>query len=210
MKIAIIDYGMGNLRSVEKAFHFVGAGSAFVTDDPVLIASADKAVLPGDGAFDTTMDNLRFGGIERVVKEFVATCRPFLGICIGMQALLFSSEEGRAGVAGLELVPGKVKRFPIVESDGRTKLPVPQIGWNRLTVEKPGALLSGLENSEPFVYFLHSYFCAPTDPSATAGTADYGLRYCAAIESGNIFATQFHPEKSGDAGLHILQNFARL
>jgi glutamine amidotransferase len=203
MKIAIIDYGMGNLRSVEKAFERVGAKGAFVTSDPAEIKSADKAVLPGDGAFDATMDNLREAGIDRVALDFVATGKPFLGICIGMQALLTKSEEGRADVAGLGLIPGMVRRFP--QSD----LKVPLIGWLPLQIPRSSRLFEGVQGGES-VYFLHSYYCEPADMSCAAATADYGMVYSAGIEQGNIFATQFHPEKSGETGLCILSNFAKL
>ena len=206
MKIAIIDYGMGNLRSVEKALHYVGTPGAFVTSDSSQIESADKAVLPGDGAFDSTMDSLRASGIDDVVSAFAASGRPLLGICIGMQVMLSSSEEGRAGVEGLDLVPGKVRRF----AAGANRLRVPQIGWNRLRAEGASRLLHGFGSDEPYVYCLHSYYCAPESADFVAGTVEYGVRYCAAVERGNIFATQFHPEKSGDAGLHILRNFVTL
>jgi imidazole glycerol-phosphate synthase subunit HisH len=203
LKIAIIDYGMGNLRSVEKAFERVGARGAFVTCDPTEIAEADKAVLPGDGAFDATMDNLRAAGIDRVVFDFVSTGKPFLGICIGMQALLTSSEEGRRGVVGLNLIPGIVRRFP------EHGLKVPLIGWLPLQLPRCSKLFAGIEPGES-VYFLHSFYCDPSDTACTAATADYGAVYCAGIEQDNIFATQFHPEKSGDTGLRILHNFASL
>ena len=203
MKIAIIDYGMGNLRSVEKALHYVGAPGAFVTSDAAEIEAADKAVLPGDGAFDTTMDSLRESGIDQAAQAFAASGRPLLGICIGMQVMLTASEEGRDGVAGLSLVPGQVLKF----IPGQNRLRVPQIGWNRLRAENSSRLLHGFGLSEPYIYCLHSYYCAPDSPEFIAGTVEYGVRYCAAVERGNIFATQFHPEKSGDAGLHILRNF---
>ncbi len=206
MKIAIIDYGMGNLRSVEKALHYVGAPGAFVTSDAAEIEAADKAVLPGDGAFDSTMDSLRESGIGQVAQSFAASGRPLLGICIGMQVMLSASEEGRDGVAGLGLVPGQVRKF----EPGHERLRVPQIGWNQLRAENAGRLLHGFGKSEPYVYCLHSYYCSPDNPQFVAGTIDYGVRYCAAVEHGNIFATQFHPEKSGDAGLHILRNFVTL
>ncbi|HEX5322704.1 MAG TPA: imidazole glycerol phosphate synthase subunit HisH [Capsulimonadaceae bacterium] len=204
MKIAIIDYGMGNLKSVEMAFHRVGALGAFVTDDPAEIALADKAVLPGDGAFDATMDRLRETCVDRVVYEFVASARPFLGICVGMQALLTSSEEGRAEARGLDLVPGRVKRF------GRAReRKVPQIGWNELSFPRQSALFNGLAEGS-YVYFLHSYYCAPDDEGCVTAVSDYGLSYCAGLQKENVHATQFHPEKSGEIGLAILRNFAAL
>jgi len=204
MKIAIIDYGMGNLKSVEMAFHRVGALDAFITDDPGAIARADKAVLPGDGAFDATVDRLRETGVDKVVYDFVASGRPFLGICVGMQAIMTSSEEGRPDARGLDLVPGRVKRFV-----GSHDLKVPQIGWNELRLPRPSALFHGLPD-KPYVYFLHSYYCDPDDQSCATAVCDYGLSYCAGLENGNIHATQFHPEKSGEVGLHILRNFASL
>jgi glutamine amidotransferase len=205
MAIAIIDFGMGNLRSVEKALQHVGAPSAFITSDPALIESADKAVLPGDGAFDATMLSLQQSGIDQVVKNFAASGKPLLGICIGMQVFMTCSEEGDPRVSGLNLIPGRVKRFPSVISTGE-KLPVPQIGWNKLSLVGSSTLLSGLP-AKSWVYCLHSYYCVPNEPSVTVGEVNYALQYCAVAESGNIYATQFHPEKSGDAGLQILQNF---
>lgn len=210
MKVAIIDYGMGNLRSVEKAFHRVGVLGAFVTDDPRAVAEADKAVLPGDGAFDSTMHSLRRSGVDRIALEFVASGRPFLGICVGMQVLLTESEEGEPGVRGLDVVPGRVRRFP-----ADVTLKVPQIGWNDVRFSAGSPLGADLPRpdapaSSPMAYFLHSFFCAPDDPADWAATTDYGVSYCSALHRGNVWATQFHPEKSGPVGLAILRNFARL
>ena len=205
MKIAIIDYGMGNLRSVEKAFHFVGSDGAFVTDDPQEVASADKAVLPGDGAFDSTMHSLRRSGVDKIALEFIASGRPFLGICVGMQVLLTSSEEGEQGVLGLDVVPGRVRRFP---SGGGLK--VPQIGWNDVAFVPNSPLGADLPSNDPMAYFLHSYYCRPDDTADIAATTDYGVSYCSALHRGNVWATQFHPEKSGPVGLAILRNFAAL
>jgi glutamine amidotransferase len=204
VKIAIIDYGMGNLRSVEKAFHKVGAEGAFVTDDPAAVFAADKAVLPGDGAFDSTMNNLRRSGVDQIALEFIASGRPFLGICVGMQVLLTSSDEGEPGVQGLNVVPGRVRRFPV--QDG---LKVPQIGWNDVRFTPDSPLGEGL-TGQPMTYFLHSFYCVPDDPRDTAATTDYGVPYCSALHRGNVWATQFHPEKSGPVGLTILRNFSRL
>ena len=205
MKVAIIDYGMGNLRSVEKAFHKVGMEGAFVTDDPAEVARADKAVLPGDGAFDSTMHSLRRSGVDRTVLEFIASGRPFLGICVGMQVLLTGSEEGEPGVRGLDVVPGRVRRFP-----GGEGLKVPQIGWNDIAFTPDSPLGADLPGDSPMAYFLHSYYCAPDDPADWAATTDYGVPYCSALHRGNVWATQFHPEKSGPVGLAILRNFSRL
>ena len=205
MRVAIIDYGMGNLRSVEKAFHKVGIVGAFVTDDPAEVARADKAVLPGDGAFDSTMHSLRRSGVDQTVLEFIASGRPFLGICVGMQVLLTGSEEGQPGVLGLDVVPGRVRRFP--QGEGRK---VPQIGWNDIAFTPGSPLGADLPGDSPMAYFLHSYYCAPDDPTDWAAATDYGVPYCSALHRGNVWATQFHPEKSGPVGLAILRNFSRL
>ncbi len=201
---------MGNLRSVEKAFHKAGMDGAFVTDDPQEVAGADKAVLPGDGTFDQTMRSLRRSGTDTIVQEFVASGRPFLGICVGMQVLLTSSEEGEPGVRGLDIVPGRVRRFP-----AGSGIKVPQIGWNTLdfTSGSPlglGLAGDGLPGASPMAYFLNSFYCTPDDPADAAATTDYGLPFCSALHRGNVWATQFHPEKSGPVGLAILRNFARL
>ena len=205
IKVAIIDYGMGNLRSVEKAFHKVGMTGAFVTDDPHEVARADKAVLPGDGAFDSTMHSLRRSGVDQIALEFIASGRPFLGICVGMQVLLTGSEEGEPGVRGLDVVPGRVRRFP---SGGGLK--VPQIGWNDVAFVPGSPLGADLPSLAPMTYFLHSFYCAPDDPADIAATTDYGVSYCSALHRGNVWATQFHPEKSGPVGLAILRNFSLL
>ena len=204
MKIAIIDYGMGNLRSVEKAFHKVGAAGAFVTDDPAQVAAADKAVLPGDGTFDATMHSLRRSGVEAISREFIASGRPFLGICVGMQVLLTDSEEGEPGVRGLDVVPGHVRRFPT-----HPGLKVPQIGWNDVQFAPGSPLGAGLPGGA-MAYFLNSFYCAPDDPADVAAVTNYGRDFCSALHRGNVWATQFHPEKSGPVGLTILRNFANL
>lgn len=206
MKIAIIDYGMGNLRSVEKAFHRVGADGAFVTDNPAEITHADKAVLPGDGAFDAVMRSLRRSGVDQISLEFAASGKPFLGICVGMQAMLTSSEEGEQGVRGLDLVPGRVRRF----SSQSGSLKVPQIGWNTVSFVPGSPLGADLPGESPMAYFLHSYYCAPDSPADIAATTEYGVSYCSALHRDNLWATQFHPEKSGPVGLAILRNFAKL
>ncbi|MGO8671646.1 MAG: imidazole glycerol phosphate synthase subunit HisH [Capsulimonadaceae bacterium] len=202
-RIAIIDHGMGNLRSVEKAFEKIGVANAFVTSDPAEAAAADKAVLPGDGAFDATMASLRQSGVDRMALDFIESGRPFLGICVGMQVLLTRSEEGDSTVRGLDVVPGWVLKFPF-----SADLKVPQIGWNDLEFASESPLGRGLEGHGPMAYFLHSYYCVPDDPGCVAATTEYGVRYCSAIHRGNVWATQFHPEKSGTVGLTILANFA--
>jgi imidazole glycerol-phosphate synthase subunit HisH len=203
LKIAIIDFGLGNLRSVEKAFHHVGATGAFVTDDPSAIETADKAVLPGDGAFDATIRRLRCTGVDKIARNFISSGKPFLGICVGMQALFTSSDEGEQDIVGLDIVPGRVRRF---SSDG---LKVPQIGWNQLQFSRKSRLFDGLSDGD-YAYFLHSYYCDPTDDSVVTARADYGVAFCAGLQKSNIYATQFHPEKSGNVGLQILTNFSRL
>jgi glutamine amidotransferase len=203
VKIAIIDYGMGNLRSVEKAFHKIGAEGAFVTDDPRAVADADKAVLPGDGAFDSTMNSLRRSGVDRIALDFIRSGRPFLGICVGMQVLLTHSDEGESGIEGLNVIPGRVRKFPAHDS-----LKVPQIGWNDVCFRPDAPLGEGLP-AHPMAYFLHSFYCVPDDPANTAATTDYGLSYASALHRDNVWATQFHPEKSGPIGLTILRNFSR-
>ena len=205
MKVAIINFGMGNLRSVEKAFHKIGMDGAFITDDPAEVAKADKAVLPGDGTFDSTLHSLRRSGTDKIVQAFVASGRPFLGICVGMQVLLTGSEEGEPGVRGLDIVPGRVRRF--VSAQG---IKVPQIGWNTLEFAPDSPLGVGLPGEAPMAYFLNSYYCTPDDPGAVAATTDYAGPFCSALHRGNVWATQFHPEKSGPVGLAILRNFARL
>ena len=205
MNVAIIDFGMGNLRSVEKAFHKAGMDGAFITTDPAEVAGADKAVLPGDGTFDATMHSLRRSGTDKIVLEFVHSGRPFLGICVGMQVLLTSSEEGEQGVLGLDIVPGRVKRFP-----AGAGLKVPQIGWNTLEFARDSPLGVELPGASPMAYFLNSYYCTPDNPADIAAITDYGLPFCSALHRGNVWATQFHPEKSGPVGLAILRNFAKL
>jgi len=203
--IAIVDYKMGNLASVKKALaalHY----DAIITSDPVVIEEADGVILPGVGAFAPAMENLKQAGLDKAVKEACAAGKPFLGICLGMQLLFDGSEEGASEgglVQGLGIIPGKVVRFPASETVDKG-LKVPQMGWNSL-VDCKGSLL----NDGEFVYFVHSYYCAPDDGDVIAAQTEYGIRYCCAVERGNIFATQFHPEKSGEVGLAILAKFAR-
>lgn len=197
--IAIIDYGAGNLQSVEKALRHIGCPCQ-VADSPAQLAQAQAAVLPGVGAFGQAMAALEQRGLDRVIREFVDSGRPFLGICLGLQVLFESSEES-PGVKGLGLLPGKILRLP-----GDRGLKIPHIGWNSLEVGRPGWLLKGLE-PEPYVYFVHSYYLQAQGDVVTA-TAQYGCQIHAAVEQGNLAACQFHPEKSGSTGLGILRNFA--
>ena len=202
--IAIVDYGMGNLASVRKALEYIRQDCR-ITDDPGFIEASDALILPGVGAFSPAMELLRQKGLDEAVTSFAGSGRPVLGICLGMQLMLTDSEEGAGDgevVKGLNLVPGHVLKFPSQETVEKG-LKVPQIGWNRLTDVKGSLLREG-----DFVYFVHSYYCAPDNPEDAAAFTDYGIRYACAIERGNILATQFHPEKSGEAGLLILERFA--
>lgn len=203
--IAIVDYKMGNLASVKKALaalHY----DAVISSDPQIIADADGVILPGVGAFAPAMANLKEAGLDDAVKKAVDSGKPFLGICLGMQLLFDGSEEGASRgdfIEGLGIIPGKVLKFPAPETTDRG-LKVPQMGWNDLKDVKGSLLCEG-----DYVYFVHSFYCAPDDGNVVAARAEYGIRYCCAVEKDNIFATQFHPEKSGEVGLAILAKFAR-
>ncbi len=202
--IAVIDYEMGNLRSVQKALETVGA-SAVVTRDPKVIADAAAAVLPGVGAFGVCMENLRRHDLIAPVKDFIASGRPFLGICLGMQ-LLFDESEEFGPVRGLGVLPGRVVRFA-PDPAGLRK--VPHMGWNALQILRRAPHLDGLEDGTP-VYFVHSYYPVSDDPRLVATTTNYGGDFVSSVWLANVFACQFHPEKSQAAGLRILANFAAL
>jgi imidazole glycerol-phosphate synthase subunit HisH len=196
--IAIVNYGLGNLHSVHKAVVKVG-GEALVTEDAADIRRADKVILPGVGAFADGMQGLAERGLVEVVQEAAHSGKPLLGICLGMQLLFNESEE--LGVSqGLGLVPGKVRLF-----ENQT-VKVPQIGWNQLHFEKDSPLLEGLQPGD-YVYFNHSYYCEPAERADTLISTEYGLRYASAVQRGNLFGVQFHPEKSQRVGLQILRNF---
>jgi len=207
--IAIIDYGVGNLRSVQKAFAACGH-AACVTGDPDVIRAATHVVLPGVGAFGAAADTLRACGLEGVAKEAALSGKPFLGICVGMQ-LLFAESEEMGCHRGLDLVPGRVLRFDERNlGEAARGVKVPQIGWNALHFTQPECpLFAGIEDGA-MVYFVHSYYCAPEDEGATAGRTDFIAPYCSVVAAGNVLGVQFHPEKSGAVGLRILDNFARL
>ncbi|MEY3284587.1 MAG: imidazole glycerol phosphate synthase subunit HisH [Acidobacteriota bacterium] len=199
MTIAIIDYGVGNLRSVEKAFTTQGI-DAVVTDDPQILNRADKLVLPGVGAFAACMDGLRRHGFDQLVIEAAAAGTPILGLCVGLQMMF---EEGHEfGVhRGLGLMPGRVIRFP----EG---LHVPHIGWNQVHLRRPDhPVLSHLPDNS-FFYFVHSYYVEPTDPACIIGETEYGIRYASICGQGSVLGVQFHPEKSQAAGLNLLRHFA--
>ena len=195
--IAIIDYGMGNLRSVQKAFEFLGF-EAVVTDDPQAIEAADHVVLPGVGAFCDAMARLRETGLDRAVLQAAGSGKPLLGICLGMQ-MMFEHSEENGFYDGLGLLPGTITRF---EDRG---LKIPHMGWNTLATRDCPLFDRG---DDPCVYFVHSYCMATVDDSFTAATCEYGQVFTAAVCRGNVMATQFHPEKSGEAGLRMLRRFA--
>lgn len=201
-KIAIIDYDAGNLLSVQKAFAFLGE-DAEITRDRDKILGADGVILPGVGSFGDAMDKLHTYGLEEVIHEVVKRNKPFLGICLGLQ-LMFEESEESVGVKGLGLLPGKIVRIPDTEG-----LKIPHIGWNSLNFEKETRLFAGLPQ-DSYVYFVHSYYLQAGDTADVAATTEYGAHIHAAVEHDNVFACQFHPEKSGDVGLQILKNFAGL
>lgn len=206
--INIIDYEMGNLRSVEKAFETLGF-AARVSADPKDIKTADKVVLPGVGSFRDCIHNLREGGFVEPLLEHVAAGKPLLGICVGMQMLFDESEEfGRH--LGLGLVPGKVVRFPSGMVEGGERLKVPHMGWNNITLKQDSPLFAGVED-DSFVYFVHSYYCQAEQQEDVAASCRYGaVEFCASLWRDNIMATQFHPEKSQTIGLNIFKNFGEL
>lgn len=202
--IVIVDYGMGNLRSAQKGFEKVGH-DAVITDDPGAIEGADGVVLPGVGAFKDCIDGLTERGLVPVVMAAVSSGKPFLGICVGMQLLFEYGEEG-SGAKGLGVFQGRVVRFPDARETG---LKVPHMGWNSIqATDAPGAReLLALTSGDPFTYFVHSYYAVPDDPAIILATCDYGVTFPAIVGRGNVFATQFHPEKSQHEGLAILKAF---
>ena len=207
-KIAVIDYGMGNLRSVWQALVHVADGKEIVvTADPAVVAGAERVVFPGQGAMPDCMRELDERGLRSAVIDAAQT-KPFLGICIGLQMLFEQSEEGN--VPGLGIFAGPVRRFPAGKMVGASgeKLKVPHMGWNRVSQTRSHALWNGIEDGARF-YFVHSYFVDPVDGACIAGTTDYGLPFTSAVARDNIFAIPCHPEKSAQAGLALLSNFVR-
>ena len=198
--IAILDYGAGNLRSVAKALETVGTRPV-LTDDPAVVAQADGLVVPGQGSAVDAMRNLTRLGLGEPLKQYVASGRPFLGVCLGEQIIFDKSEEG-AGVDCLGLIPGIVRRLP-----GGQK--VPHIGWNTVRFRTAHPLLEGVPDDSYF-YFVHSFYVDPADPADIVGETDYGVTFTSIVARGNVFATQFHPEKSAGIGLRVYRNFARL
>jgi glutamine amidotransferase len=201
-RIAIIDYQMGNLRSVQKGFEKVGHG-ATITSDAAELARAEKIVLPGVGAFPDAIAELKKRGLVQPIREAIAAGKPFLGICLGLQLLFDVGYEG-GEFEGLGVLRGKVVRFDLPH-----ELKVPHMGWNRGGFKRSSPLLAGIADGA-FFYFVHSYYVVPQDPNLIAIETEYGQTFCAAVSRDNLFATQFHPEKSQADGLRILKNFAEL
>jgi glutamine amidotransferase len=199
--VAVLDYGIGNLRSAVKALELVGA-TAVLTADAGVVAAADAVVLPGVGAFGRCMEALRTAGLDGPAVAAVESGRPFLGICVGMQMLFDGSEES-PGVTGLGVVPGVVRWIP-------PGVKRPQMQWNTVQVERSDDPMFDHLGVDPWLYFVHSLVGEPSDRADVAATCDYGTRLVAAVRRGNVFATQFHPEKSGRAGLQLLHNFLRI
>jgi len=200
--ITIIDYGMGNLRSVQKAFERIGF-PARITNDPQQVAEASHLVLPGVGAFADAMAELRRLELVEPIRQAIQKEKPFLGICLGLQLLFDRSHEDGLH-EGLGILSGEVVRF-----DLPAEYAVPHMGWNQLQIRRPHPLLAGIEEGA-YVYFVHSYYVVPQDGSVIATETDYGVWFCSSIGQGRLFATQFHPEKSQSVGLRMLENFARL
>ena len=207
--IAVIDYGMGNLRSVEKAFQAIGA-QVIVTHDRNLILNADSIVLPGVGSFKDCMNNLQKLNLIDPIRESINNGKPFLGICLGLQ-ILFDESEEYGPVAGLGILAGKVVRFPnkISETKNGPLIKVPHMGWNKILVKKTDSLFETVETT-PYFYFVHSYYVVPEDPSIVATVTHYGIEFVSGIQYKNIYAFQFHPEKSQTLGLSLLKRFSNL
>ena len=200
--IAIIDYDAGNIRSVEKAMAKLGQ-EVWITRDRERIMNADKVILPGVGSFGDAMAHLREYNLVEVIKDVVAEKKPFLGICLGLQ-LLYESSEETPGVEGLGILKGKILKIP--EQEG---LKIPHMGWNSLHLQNDGRLFREIEQN-PYVYFVHSYYLKAEEEETVKATTEYSVKIHASVEKDNVFACQFHPEKSGDLGLQILKNFAEL
>ncbi len=198
-KVVIIDYGMGNLYSVKNALLAVGA-EPVVTSDRDVIAAAERVILPGVGAFGDCMANLEKSGLIPVIRELLASGRPFLGICLGMQ-LLFEGSDEAPGVTGLGYFKGQVKYLP-------TSLKIPHMGWNKLKLRSPSPLLAGAEGE--YVYFVHSFHAEPEDKGIITSVCDYGMEVTASVGCGNVQAFQFHPEKSSRVGMQLLKNFVEM
>lgn len=205
MAVSIIDYGMGNLRSVQKGFEKIGA-QAEIINTPQQVADAEAIVLPGVGAFKNCLENLDSLKLVAPIIKSIESGKPFLGICLGLQ-ILFTESEEFGSTPGLDIIKGKVIRFKTDTScDHTPHLKIPHMGWNNISIKKGGPYLEGLDNST-YLYFVHSYYVKPEDENVVATTTDYGVEFVSSILKDNIFACQFHPEKSQKAGLKILKNF---
>jgi glutamine amidotransferase len=204
MSIAIIDYGAGNLRSVQKALEKLGF-SSFITKDKAAVISAHGIILPGVGAFDSALKELRLLGIDSLLKLQIEEGKPFLGLCLGMQILFEESEEGRE--KGLGLIKGKVKKFAFAKE---AALKVPHMGWNNLVVKQPSCPIMKNIPQNVKTYFVHSYYCEPQNTADILTETDYGIKFASSVSQNNLFAMQFHPEKSGEIGLEMLKNFGGL
>lgn len=202
--VAVLDYGMGNLHSVAKAIEHAGASRVEVTNDPARVRAADRVVLPGQGAMRDCMAEMQKHGVDTEVREAIRH-KPLLGICVGMQALLTHSEEN-GGVDGLAIYPGDVRFFGHDQVEKGERLKVPHMGWNEVWQTQAHPLWQAIPDGSRF-YFVHSYYCAPKDTALSAARAHYGLDFCCALAKDNVFAVQFHPEKSSTAGLQLLTNF---
>ena len=200
--IAIVDYDAGNMLSVAKALRHLGQDPVITRDTDVL-AKADSVILPGVGAFGDAMEKLSGYGLVPVIKDVINTGKPFLGICLGLQLLYEGSDEA-PGIAGIGALQGRIRKIP----SGEYKK-IPHMGWNSLSFPNSGRLFSGIDEGA-YVYFVHSFYLEAADRNSVTATCEYNVTIDASVESGNVFACQFHPEKSGDVGLHILENFVRL
>lgn len=201
--IAIIDYGAGNIQSVYKALKFIGADCK-VTSDKDEILNADGAILPGVGSFGDAMDTMTKRGIKDTIIEYTKSGKPFLGICLGLQ-LLFPESEETPGVKGLDIFKGTITKIP---NQNRT-LKIPHMGWNNISIKQKNGIFKDIEG-DPYVYFVHSFYLKAQDKDIVAATTQYGVEIDAAVQKGNIIATQFHPEKSGEVGLKMLKNFVEM
>jgi glutamine amidotransferase len=199
-RIVVVDYGAGNLRSVARALEAARA-DVLVTEDYRALDDADAVVVPGDGAAKSAMAGLDQRGLISPIRSFIASGRPFLGVCLGLQVLMsWSDEDG--GIECLGIIPGKVVKLP-------DSLKIPHIGWNQVEMQAPHPILDGIADGEDF-YFVHSYVAVPVDPADVVGITTYGVHFASILRRGNVVATQFHPEKSADAGLHMYRNFCRI
>jgi glutamine amidotransferase len=203
-RLAVIDYGMGNLRSVVRAWKHIGA-DAFLVSDPSQIANVDALIFPGQGAIVDTMRLLQSTGFDNMIRDWIAADKPFFGICLGLQALFEYSEEGE--IDTLDIFKGSVKRFRFDFSDPSLK--IPHMGWNTVTFDSSAPMTDGLTSGQDQFYFVHSYHIVPQDPSLALFHTEYGGQFVSGIRSGKCYATQFHPEKSQAKGLHLYRNFLR-